>query len=279
MFVMRFAAFILALAIALSGATIPARAATLFNDGPATTDFSVFPGWQRVMAATHSDIIAAPVSLTTMSPAATGQTPEANLALKTNQAPKANQVQSSPQAPSHALAPPQVNCLGTQDCVIKRWKAFISATAKLPRDQQLDAVNRWANAHAYVEDWANWGLPDYWETPREFLTRGGDCEDFAIIKYFTLKQLGFSPDDMRIMVVNDTNLEIFHAILAVRQKKGEPVLLDNQAKELVPMSAAPQYHLIYSLNERGWWMANSPAIVISSNNISSEFQTASGWAQ
>lgn len=260
---MRFAAFTLVLGISLFSATAPACAAPIFNDGPATTDFSVFPGWQRVMAAVRLDIstVAPPPTTThtvpTLSPPAAG----------------------TPQTPKPARTLPQADCIGTSDCVIKRWKAFIAATAKLPRSQQLDAVNKWVNAYAYVEDWSNWGLPDYWETPREFFTRGGDCEDFAIIKYFTLTQLGFSPDDMRIMIVNDTNLEIFHAILAVRQKSGEPILLDNQATSLVPMSAAPQYHLIYSLNERGWWMANSPSIMISSNNVSSEFQTASGLAQ
>ncbi|MGV8995833.1 MAG: transglutaminase-like cysteine peptidase [Parvibaculaceae bacterium] len=170
------------------------------------------------------------------------------------------------------------DCGQSPECLIKRWKTFIANTAKLPRDKQLDAVNRWANAYAYIEDWAHWGLPDYWESPREFLAGGGDCEDYAIIKYFTLIQLGFSPSDMRIVVVNDTNLEIFHAVLAVRQPKEEPILLDNQAQNLVPMSAAPQYKTIYSLNENGWWMANAPSIMISKNNVANEFQTASGSA-
>ena len=126
----------------------------------------------------------------------------------------------------------------------------------------LDAVNRWANNHPYVEDWANWGLPDYWETPKEFLTRGGDCEDFAIIKYFTLRRLGFDANDLRIMIVNDTNLQIYHAVLAVRQKDGEPLILDNQAKDVIPASVASQYHLIYSLNETGWWLAAPPTFIV-----------------
>jgi predicted transglutaminase-like cysteine proteinase len=156
------------------------------------------------------------------------------------------------------------------------WTAFIRSTAKLPRSKQLEAVNDWANAHRYVEDWASWGLPDYWETPREFLARGGDCEDFAIIKYFTLTALGFSPDDLRILVVNDTNLQIFHAVLAVRQAKGEPLLLDNQAKEVVPLSVAPQYRLIYSLNEKGWWMAPAPSFVAVNSAKTDTLNTAAG---
>lgn len=264
---MRSAAFMLSLILALSSATANARATTLFNEGPGTSDFSVFPGWQRVMAHARADIGVTPQTHQRQEP----------LQLYGPQQPPQLQKAQKPQKPQQSIKP-TADCGQSSDCLVKRWKSFIADTAKLPRSKQLDAVNRWANSYAYVEDWGRWGLPDYWESPREFLAAGGDCEDFAIIKYFTLIQLGFPPKDMRIVVVNDTNLEIFHAVLAVRQSHGEPILLDNQARDLVPMSAAPQYQTIYSLNESGWWMANAPTIMISKNNVSKEFQTASGSA-
>ncbi len=120
-------------------------------------------------------------------------------------------------------------------------------------------MNRWANARPYVEDQANWGVADYWETPGEFLARGGDCEDYAIAKYASLVRLGFSPDDLRIVVVNDTTLNAFHAVLAVRLK-GQTLLLDNQLPETEAFDQAPQYTPIYSLSARGWWMHSAPVL-------------------
>ena len=49
-----------------------------------------------------------------------------------------------------------------------------------------------------------WGVMDYWETPAEFFQKSGDCEDFAIAKYFALRDLGFPASQMRIVVLKDT---------------------------------------------------------------------------
>jgi len=265
---MRLAAFIFVSGIALAGVSASACAATLFDDGPATTDFGVFPGWQRVMKETRADIAATPIASPTPSVATIAPAPHDVYG------PVKPVTKITDAKPSAGTQKPE--CKTASPCVTTSWQSFIAYARTLPHDKQLAAVNDWANAHRYVEDWASWGLPDYWETPAEFLARGGDCEDFAIIKYYTLARLGWSVDDMRIMIVNDTNLEIYHAVLAVRQKGTEPVLLDNQAKQLVPLSVASHYRLIYSLNEHGWWMAPSPAIVISSRSSAKPVETAAG---
>ncbi|MCE9650793.1 MAG: transglutaminase-like cysteine peptidase [Parvibaculum sp.] len=164
-------------------------------------------------------------------------------------------------------------CANPQDCRLREWTSFLRTTAKLGRDQQLDAVNKWINTRPYTEDWANWGLPDYWETPAEFLTRGGDCEDYAIVKYFSLVALGFAPDDLRILVVRDTNLEIFHAVLAVHER-GNTLLLDNQIAQPVPVALASHYSPIYSLNERGWWLAAQPQVAANQPGLTQIFASA-----
>ena len=44
----------------------------------------------------------------------------------------------------------------------------------------------------FADDTEIWGEPDYWATVLETLGRGaGDCEDFSIAKYVTLKAMGF----------------------------------------------------------------------------------------
>jgi predicted transglutaminase-like cysteine proteinase len=174
---------------------------------------------------------------------------------------------AQPPSASHADAAHVPQCASMRTCVPPVWTSFLDSLRKQPRRAQLIAVNQWANSRPYVEDWVNWHVPDYWETPGEFLTRGGDCEDYAITKYFSLVRLGFSPDDLRVVIVNDTNLDQFHAVLAVRDE-GTVWLLDNQIPQAVPMDVAVQYVPIYSLNERGWWMHSMPKITVGNVTIS-----------
>ncbi|MDR2743759.1 MAG: transglutaminase-like cysteine peptidase, partial [Desulfovibrio sp.] len=84
------------------------------------------------------------------------------------------------------------------------WDQYREQTKKLQGLDLLRFVTKFWNSWPYKEDIVNWGTEDYWEIPAEFLQRSGDCEDYAIIKYFTLKELGIPPEDMRIVVVRDT---------------------------------------------------------------------------
>lgn len=54
----------------------------------------------------------------------------------------------------------------------------------------------------FAEDAAIWSQPDYWATPLETLGLGaGDCEDFSIAKYYSLKEVGVAPDKLRLIYV------------------------------------------------------------------------------
>lgn len=138
-------------------------------------------------------------------------------------------------------------------CARRRWIAFLYGIRRKPKLLQLEAVNRWANAKPYVEDWMNWGVADYWETPAEFMRHGGDCEDYAIAKYFSLVRLGFPPADLRIVVVEDRNLKASHAVVAVRLE-GRTWLLDIAVSQIVPVEIARQYRPVYAFNAQGWWL-------------------------
>ncbi|HHQ15168.1 MAG TPA: hypothetical protein ENK16_09060, partial [Chromatiales bacterium] len=100
-------------------------------------------------------------------------------------------------------------------CHMREWLRFLNKINELPRDEQVARVNRFANTRDYVLDLQNYGLEDYWAVPREFLSNGGDCEDYAIMKYFSLRWLGFPDSEMRIVVLQDTNLRVPHAVLAL----------------------------------------------------------------
>ncbi|MBQ7738816.1 MAG: transglutaminase-like cysteine peptidase [Desulfovibrionaceae bacterium] len=113
-------------------------------------------------------------------------------------------------------------------------------------------VHNFWNKWPYREDSANWGLADYWAIPAEFLEKSGDCEDYAIIKYFTLKELGFPADKMRIVVLRDTVRNLAHAILAVYWD-GEIYVLDNLSSAVLAHKHFKHYLPQYSVNETARW--------------------------
>jgi predicted transglutaminase-like cysteine proteinase len=138
-------------------------------------------------------------------------------------------------------------------CTTGEWRQLVSRLADKPRRERIDKVNAFFNRIPYVVDASNWGVADYWATPLQFLSRSGDCEDYAIAKYVTLRQLGFSSDEMRVVVLDDTNLRVPHAILTVAD--GDRLLvLDNQIPDVVDSKRILHYKAIYSINENRWWL-------------------------
>ena len=121
-----------------------------------------------------------------------------------------------------------------------------------PKDVQIEEVNNFANQRTYITDPRNWGEDDYWATPGEFIAKFGDCEDYAIIKYLSLRNLGFTDDELRLVAVKDLNLKVGHAVLVVFFK-GKVLLLDNQIKKVVDTSIVHHYEPVFSINQTYWW--------------------------
>jgi predicted transglutaminase-like cysteine proteinase len=144
----------------------------------------------------------------------------------------------------------------TNPCHTARWRIFLNQIASLPKKDQLLQVNAYLNRWAYQVDPVLWNKKDYWATPLQFMYKTGDCEDYAISKYISLLHLGFKAEEMRIVVVQDLNLKIPHAILIV-YLDGEPLVLDNQIKQVVHASRIRHYKPIYSINEQNWWLHRS----------------------
>lgn len=138
-------------------------------------------------------------------------------------------------------------------CHLKRWVAFLGSIRDLPPQKQIDAVNDYANKKRYVLDLDNYGKEDYWAVVREFFYNGGDCEDYAITKFFSLRWLAIPVNDMRVVILQDTNLRISHAILAV-WTNDDVLILDNQSQEVLSHRRIAHYIPLYSVNERHWWL-------------------------
>ena len=138
------------------------------------------------------------------------------------------------------------------------WQALVKSLRGAPERDQILAVNRFVNKWRYKTDAQNFGQSDYWATPIEFLRRSGDCEDYAITKYVTLRQLGVPADRMRMVVVQDVLRDIAHAVLAVKTSDGV-VILDNLTNAVLPQERVSQYVPYYSVNEAARW-AHVPTI-------------------
>ena len=141
----------------------------------------------------------------------------------------------------------------TNKCEIAKWRIFLKKIAKHPKDKQIELVNKYLNKWLYVLDPINYNKKDYWATPRQFMTRNGDCEDYAIAKYASLAHLGFSKNDMRIVVLQDLNLKVAHAVLVV-YIDGKALVLDNQITKVVESKRIKHYKPIFSINEGAWWL-------------------------
>ena len=150
---------------------------------------------------------------------------------------------------------PAGNCAETQfnQCHLKQWLAFIKSIKQLSEAEQVRKVNQYANEKPYVLDIENYGLEDYWATPQQFLDQSGDCEDYAIVKMLSLKQLGLDASRMRVVVVQDTNLRVAHAVMSLNVNQ-DIMILDNQIKQVISHKNIFHYVPVYSVSESHWWM-------------------------
>ena len=124
--------------------------------------------------------------------------------------------------------------------------------------QKLELVNDFMNQTRFVSDREHWGKEDYWATPIEFLsTNGGDCEDFSIAKYFTLRALGVADEKLQITYVKE--IRVFkeaHMVLAYfTTADAEPLILDNINKTIQLASLRTDLVPVYSFNGSGLWLA------------------------
>ena len=68
----------------------------------------------------------------------------------------------------------RAGCSDNSTCSSAQWEGLLSALKDAPFAVKLEEVNRFFNTVAYVSDEENYGS-DYWQTPYEFMARGGDC--------------------------------------------------------------------------------------------------------
>lgn len=158
------------------------------------------------------------------------------------------------------------------------WQKMHNAAARADETAKLSAVNGFFNQRIrFSDDVAVWGQADYWATPLETLSKGaGDCEDYAIAKYFSLLALGIPPARLRLTYVraamprDGATVFVPHMVLAYYAKPGgEPLVLDNLVDAIQPASARPDLRPVFSFNTEGLWeQVGSTASTVSLDRLS-----------
>ena len=170
----------------------------------------------------------------------------------------------------HKIAKEQKTYAASSSKAVKAWQAMIRNQKGARQIDQLKTVNNFINQWRYRTDSYNYKTSDYWASPAEFFSRSGDCEDYAIAKYVTLRQMGFSADQLRLVVVKDVKRGLAHAVLAA-YVDGDVFILDNVTSEVRSQAAVTEYAPYYSVNEQARWAhAAAPASVASAADLFSK---------
>ncbi len=132
---------------------------------------------------------------------------------------------------------------------VRRFLSFVALGRKQGGRAQLGWINRAVNLSIRpMSDWEQYGYADVWASPLQTLRSGaGDCEDYAILKYAILRELGFRSDDLRLVILEDDKLQAEHAIVAVRED-GEWLILDNRTMAILSPADTQQYRPLFVLN-------------------------------
>lgn len=137
---------------------------------------------------------------------------------------------------------------------LEAWQSLINDNQHKSDADKLRLVNNFFNSNIrYTRDSQNHGVSDHWSTPIEVLSSGkGDCEDYAMAKYITLRRMGFPPSELRMVIgkLKEPGNPA-HMILVHHPRNGEaPHILDNFSNRRPSVADyASIFNPIFSFNE------------------------------
>lgn len=157
---------------------------------------------------------------------------------------------------------------------LKVWQRLVHDNKAATADGRADAtglrqVNGLFNQVPYVDDLENWGVEDYWATPVEMLgSFGGDCEDYSVGKYLSLKEIGIPISKLRITYVRAVQQNVSHMVLAYYPTPdADPLILDNLMGDIRPASQRTDLQPVYGFNDDDLWVAGGSANPGGASNV------------
>jgi len=123
---------------------------------------------------------------------------------------------------------------------------------------KLNFVNTKYNKIKYASDKKTYNKNDYWATLYEFVGKNrGDCEDYVIAKYYTLKELGVDPHKMKFLYViyktkrgeKQSHMVLAYLKTATPKSRDDYLILDNNNYLVLPASKRPNLiKIIHMIN-------------------------------
>lgn len=146
--------------------------------------------------------------------------------------------------------------------VLHAWQTELLVLSDRLDLEKIQRVNVFFHRHVrYRTDMALYGQEDYWATPLELLGHGlGDCEDWAIAKYVSLRHLGIGDDQLRLIYVRariggpSSQITQAHMVLGYYPTaNAEPLILDSLMTTVLPASERDDLTPVFSFNSAGLW--------------------------
>jgi predicted transglutaminase-like cysteine proteinase len=133
-----------------------------------------------------------------------------------------------------------------------RFNKLVTVASRQSGRDRLSTISHAVNANIrYTSDYAQHGVADLWSAPLATLGSGrGDCEDYAVLKYAVLRDAGVSPDDMRLVLLRDSQSREDHAVLSVRDD-GRWYILDNRRLGFYEDRELPHYLPLFAIDQNG----------------------------
>jgi predicted transglutaminase-like cysteine proteinase len=134
----------------------------------------------------------------------------------------------------------------------RHYLAFVDETRRRVGRARGETINNLVNdAIRYSSDLEQHGVIDVWMAPLATLASGrGDCKDYAIAKYFALRDAGTAPEDLRLLLVRDLSVRQDHAVVAIRAD-GRWLILDNRYSRLLDAAEAHQFVPLFAIDYQG----------------------------
>lgn len=142
------------------------------------------------------------------------------------------------------------------------WQKQLELAQPMPESEQIVLVNQFFHQYfRYQEDQIRYGKKDYWASPLEFFAQGlGDCEDWAIAQYISLRKLGIAEEKLRLIYVRaslgapSSDLSEAHMVLGYYSSpSAQPLILDSLLNQVLPAKERSDLKPVFSFNSAGLW--------------------------
>lgn len=151
---------------------------------------------------------------------------------------------------------------------VVEWHRLLRRSAQLSDAEKIKQINAFFNLQVYYDDDLRiWQARDYWATPLETVALArGDCEDFTIAKYISLRLLNIPEEKLKLTFVRLATDDVenapgqSHMVLAYYpDEQREPLILDNLNGRILPESERTDLKPLFSFNDSQLWVAGQPS--------------------